>query len=66
MKVIVNGEAREVPEGSSVAELVAAMGLADAICAAEVNRSVVPRAARGERRLAEGDMVEIVSLVGGG
>jgi thiamine biosynthesis protein ThiS len=34
--------------------------------AVEVNRALVRRAERAERRLAEGDAVEIVTLVGGG
>ncbi|MCX5655676.1 MAG: sulfur carrier protein ThiS [Planctomycetota bacterium] len=34
--------------------------------AVEVNRELVPRSQHGARRLAEGDVVEIVTLVGGG
>ena len=34
--------------------------------AVEVNRELVPRARRGERVLAEGDELELVTLVGGG
>ncbi|USN99008.1 MAG: sulfur carrier protein ThiS [Phycisphaeraceae bacterium] len=66
MKITVNGESRESPEGCTVAELIEAMGLAKAICAAEVNKAVVPRDRRTETKLAEGDVVEIVTLVGGG
>lgn len=66
MTITVNGETREVAEGGTVAELIEALGLAGAICAAEVNKAVVPRDERGRRRLADGDVVEIVTLVGGG
>ncbi|MGB2938329.1 MAG: sulfur carrier protein ThiS, partial [Phycisphaerae bacterium] len=34
--------------------------------AVEVNRELVPRSRHGARALAEGDAVEIVTLVGGG
>lgn len=66
MNVTVNGEDRTLPDGATVAELIELMGLAGSICAAEVNGHVVPRDTRQEKRLEEGDVVEIVSLVGGG
>jgi thiamine biosynthesis protein ThiS len=66
MEITVNGESRAVAEGCTVAGLIEELGLAKAICAAEVNRAVVPRAERGARVLEPGDRVEIVTLVGGG
>tara|TARA_Y100001933_G_scaffold252298_2_gene291042 strand:- start:196 stop:396 length:201 start_codon:yes stop_codon:yes gene_type:complete len=66
MDIIVNGESRSVAEGCTVAALVEDLGLAKAICAAEVNRVVVPKAERDARVLEPGDRVEIVTLVGGG
>jgi sulfur carrier protein len=62
----VNGNPRELADGASVAELLAALNLAEKLVAVEVNLEVVPRARHGEHRLAEGDRVEIVTLVGGG
>lgn len=66
MHILVNSEQKEVPEGCTVARLIDDLGLAAAICAAEVNRSVVPKRERAQRVLADGDVVEIVTLVGGG
>ena len=66
MEIIVNSEPREVPEGCTVEGLIAELGLAAAICAAEVNLAVVPKAERATRVLTTGDRVEIVTLVGGG
>lgn len=66
MKVIVNGQERDVPAGETVAGLIERVGLGAAACAAEVNRRLVPKREHGERALAEGDVVELVSLVGGG
>lgn len=66
MTIVVNGEPKQLPPGSSVADLVRALGLEKAACAVEVNRTLVPRARHPEQPLAEGDRVEVVTLVGGG
>ncbi|MFN0131832.1 MAG: sulfur carrier protein ThiS [Phycisphaerales bacterium] len=66
MKVIVNGESRELPHGTTVADLVRQAGLGTAACAAEVNGTLVPRRAHDDAHLADGDRVELVTLVGGG
>lgn len=56
----------ELPESTTVADLIARLGLSDAICAAEVDRELVPKSARSDRVLREGERVEVVTLVGGG
>ncbi len=66
MNVVVNGEPTPLPEGASVGDLLRALGLDSAPCAAELNRELVPRRARDATPLADGDRVEIVTLVGGG
>ncbi|MEM0982518.1 MAG: sulfur carrier protein ThiS [Planctomycetota bacterium] len=66
MTLTVNGEERELADGSTVDGLIEEMGLAKSICAAEVNGEVVAKRERGERTLSDGDRVEIVTLVGGG
>lgn len=66
MKIVVNGQARELPEGTSVESLVTELGLAKAACAAEVNKKLVPKRERASVTLREGDVVEVVTLVGGG
>lgn len=66
MKLTVNGVERTVPEGFTLAQLVHELGLEKNPIAIEVNRQVVPRDRHGETRLAEGDRLEIVTLVGGG
>lgn len=64
--VTANGAPHELPDGTTVEGLIAHLGLAASICAAEVNESVVPRRERDQRELRDGDTVEIVTLVGGG
>ena len=66
MRVVVNGEPREVPEGATVTELLNALGLGEVRVAVERNRHVVPRAQHPTVRLADGETVEIVHFVGGG
>jgi sulfur carrier protein len=66
MRILVNGREQEVPEGATVAELIQMMGLGASACAAEVNKDVIPKRDQADWALAEGDLVELVTLVGGG
>jgi sulfur carrier protein len=66
MQIIANGQPRDIPAGTTVAALLDALKLADKPVAVEVNLELVPRQQHAEHRLAEGDRVEIVTLVGGG
>ncbi len=66
MKLTVNGEHREVPDGLTVRGLVEHLGLTDGPVAVEKNREVVPRAEHASVALADGDAIEIVHFVGGG
>lgn len=66
MQLTVNGESRDVPDGVTVEALLAHLELEKGPVAVEVNREIVPRAEHHARRLAGGDVIEIVHLVGGG
>ena len=66
MEILLNGEARDVPEPTTVLALLEATGLVERRVAVEVNREIVPRSVHGERFLVEGDRVEIVHAIGGG
>ena len=66
MKITVNGNEREVPEGTTIAQLIAELELKTDRIATERNLDVVPKAKYAETVLAEGDKLEIVSFVGGG
>jgi sulfur carrier protein len=66
MQITVNGEAREIPSGTSVRGLVEILELTDGPVAVERNREVVPRAEHTSRVLETGDVIEIVHFVGGG
>jgi sulfur carrier protein len=66
MRVTVNGDARELRDGLTIDELVAALGLGARRVAVEVNLDVVPRTDYAQRALSDGDVVEIVQFIGGG
>lgn len=66
MRITVNGEAREMPDGTTVTALLDALSVGRLGVAVEVNRELVPRSLQPGRTLAPGDTVEIVTLVGGG
>jgi sulfur carrier protein len=66
MKLVVNGDPREVPERTTVRGLLDLLALGPGPVAVERNGDVVPRAQHGETVLAEGDVVEVVHFVGGG
>jgi thiamine biosynthesis protein ThiS len=62
----VNGEPRQVPDGASVQDLLALLGLAAPKVAVERNLEIVPRSAWASTRLAAGDRLEVVHFIGGG
>ena len=64
--VTVNGQARQVPAGTTVIGLIELLGLAGRPVAVERNREVVPRAQHAGAVLASGDALELVTFVGGG
>lgn len=66
IEIIVNGETRTIRSGTTVAALLAELGLAGRRVAVEKNQRVVPRAEHESALLAPGDRLEVVSFVGGG
>ncbi len=66
MRVTVNGEAREVPDRTTVRGLIELLELTGGPVAVERNGEVVPRAEHASAVVAEGDVIEVVHFVGGG
>ena len=66
MRIRVNGEWQEHDGKLSVAELLDRMSLEPRRLAVERNRLIVRRADHAQTQLADGDELEIVTLVGGG
>jgi sulfur carrier protein len=66
MKVLVNGEEKDLSDATSLSELITALDLPVARIAIELNREVVRRSDWGSTMLNDGDRIEIVHFVGGG
>lgn len=66
MKLTINGETREVPEGLSLAALLQYLELTEGPVAIERNREVVPRREHDNVQVQPDDVLEIVQFVGGG
>jgi thiamine biosynthesis protein ThiS len=66
IRITVNGDDREVPPGSSVAELLGTLGLDIRKVAVERNLEIVPRSTYAATALQGGDRLEIVHFIGGG
>jgi len=66
VKIFVNGEARELPEGASVAEVVATVTAAPSGVAAALNDEVVRRSQWTATTVREADRLEVLTAVQGG
>ncbi len=62
----VNGEARELPDGLTVAGLIDLLKLQPRRVAVERNKRLVRRTLFDQTALTADDVIEIVTLVGGG
>ena len=66
MHVTINGEPHDVPDGIDLHRLIALLELRPEMVAVERNMELVRRADYASCALADGDRLEIVTLVGGG
>jgi thiamine biosynthesis protein ThiS len=65
LRLILNGKPREVSEVGTVEELIQALGIHRMIVV-QHNGDIVSREQYADRRLAEGDTLDIAHFVGGG
>jgi len=66
MKLVLNGEERNVPGIGTIGELLESLNLAAGLVLVEQNGQVVQRAQFALTSLAEGDRIEILRVVAGG
>lgn len=64
--VVINGQPKQIEEGTTVSVLLDQLGLGERRVAVERNREIVPRAQHASTILAPGDRLELVTFVGGG
>lgn len=66
MRITLNGESREIAEGTSVRGLLDDLNLGNGPVAVERNAVIVPRAEHANAIIHENDTLEVVQFVGGG
>ena len=66
MKATINGEARDLPDGTTVAALLETLGAPRSGIAVACNERVVRRAEYHSQIIADGDTIEIIRAVAGG
>ena len=66
MTITLNGQSREISDGLTLAGLVRELGLKPEHVAVEVNGELISRTRHAEAILSQGDVLEVVTLVGGG
>ncbi len=66
MTVQVNGDPRDVTDGATVQQLLETLGVNPLLVAVELNLEILTRDRYPTMGLREGDVVEVVQIVGGG
>lgn len=66
MNVTINGKLRDVPEETTVAELLSRFSLADERVAVEHNERILSAEEFDKVQVVDGDTLEVVRFVGGG
>lgn len=61
-----NGQTIEVPANCTISQLLESVEMRTQLVAVEVNLDIVPRMQHSTHLLSPGDVVEVVTLVGGG
>ncbi|UVE18098.1 sulfur carrier protein ThiS [Pseudomonas sp. LS44] len=66
MRIQLNGEPYELPDGNTLGDLLARLELTGKRVAVELNLDIVPRSQHVATALREGDQIEVVHAIGGG
>ena len=66
IRIQVNGTEQQLEEELTVVGLLEHLGLQTRYGAVEINKEVIPRSEHAERRIQDGDTVEVIRFVGGG
>jgi sulfur carrier protein len=66
MKLVINGDERELDEGMTIATFLASKDLRPEIVVVEHNGKIIPRGEYDGARLVDGDSLEVVQMMAGG
>ena len=61
-----NGQPMQVPAETTIEQLLLQAGMRSRLVAVELNLEIVPRERHAAQQVAAGDVIEAVTLVGGG
>ena len=64
--IIVNGEKKQCPQNMNFKNFLQSQGYDLKLVAVECNGEIVPKTRFEEKRVEDGDSIEVVSFVGGG
>ncbi|MBN2375670.1 MAG: sulfur carrier protein ThiS [Sedimentisphaerales bacterium] len=65
MQITINGQAKQLEQGSSVRDLLEKFNLSGPV-AVEINQQICPKKMHSQTILKNADVLEIVTIVGGG
>lgn len=66
MKITINGEDKNYDGEMSVKKLLEVLDIPSKGIAVEINKEIIPRGTHSEVIVGDGDVIEIVRMVGGG
>ena len=66
MQITLNGETTDIPDSLNVTQLIEHLQLGQRRVAVEINREIVPKSRHTETLVCDGDIVEMVTAIGGG
>lgn len=66
ISITVNGESRSCPAGLTLPELLEHLGYRPQLVVVEFNGAILPRGSWPGQRVVESDVLEVVTIVGGG
>ena len=66
MKVLLNGDPKEIGDSLTLQQLLDQLQIPSGRVACEVNLKIIRRAFYKETRIQEGDTIEIIQAIGGG
>lgn len=66
MEILLNGASHILEPGATITQLMDSLPLAGRRVAIELNGRVVPASEHANRKLEEGDRVELITAIGGG
>jgi len=66
MKIIINGESRELSSAMSVEELLKELKILDRVMAVAINMEIIKKDNWATHKIKDGDKIEALEFVGGG